>query len=467
MDPPRDRGGEPLSIQAGPEAPPREAPAGGSATGRLARLREVVACDLFPAAGPARIGAGAVALLALSAIALVTASLLRQTGVGALDTVWAEDGTIFLAQALERSPVDAIATPYAGYLNVLPRLGAEVVALLPLARAATALALAGAAATALAALVVYAATAGHLRSRPLRGMLAAAVVLAPIMAPESLNSMALAQWPLTFAAFWAALWRPARATATVLAGALLLLTMVSAPLAIVLAPVLAVRALVVPRWLDRLPSVLYAAGLAVQAAVVLSQPVGPQIAGTPGQLARAYSILVTTPAVFGFAFAERLQYYLQGATGIFAAVACLAVTAVALRPRAPHRLTVLLAAGTSLAAFVVAVYARGAAPRVVELVEGGIRPDATRFAVVPVLLLLSVLAFALDRWDPSLQTVVIGLLALIAGTDLLLVNDRSNGPAWSTEIAEGVMACRAGADDATLRISPAWQFDVACAELPP
>src|SRR6266516_3366799 len=67
---------------------------------------------------------GLVAVLAGTVIVV-----LRQPGAGALDTVWAEDGTVFLADAVNRSPLDALATSYAGYYHLLPRLLAQVAVL--------------------------------------------------------------------------------------------------------------------------------------------------------------------------------------------------------------------------------------------------------------------------------------------------------------------------------------------------
>jgi hypothetical protein len=478
MDPRRRGGGHDLtgsSVATAEEArdrteilpPPR---------GPLGKTRQAVLDDLFPAAGPHPVGLRELAAVGAWGLVLIALSVLRQTGFGALDTVWAEDGVVFLSRAMESSLPEALDDPYAGYLHVVPRIAAEVATLVPIARASLALALLGAGLTAGAAVLVYVASAGHVRSAPLRAFLAAMLVLHPIVAVESLNSLALAQWPLTYAAFWVALWRPVRAWATVAAGVFLLLVMLSAPLAVMLLPFLLLRAVVVRRWLDRLPALLFTAGLAVQVLILLTRPnSSPPPGGSLGELLETYRILVTTPAVFGFAFADALRPWAGGGVAVAAVVVWVAVVLAALRPGRRHRLTAVLLAAMSLVAFGVGVYGRNAAPSVLAAFADGVRPASTRFALVPIMLLLSALALALavdgraERWQ-HVQLGACAFLLLVAGMDFFLRNDRTNGPAWSAEIAEAVRECREGAQDVKLQTAPgvpSWQVDVSCEELPP
>jgi len=440
----------------------------------------VVLDDLFPQAPERLVGAGEVAAFIVAFAALIAASVLRQTGIGALDTIWAEDGVIFLDRALETTLPDALGEGYAGYLHVVPRIASEVVSLVPLARAATATTLTAAGIVALSALLVYAASAGHLRSRPLRSLLAAMVVIHPLVAVESLNALALVQWPLTYTAFWLALWRPARAVNAVLAAVALLLIMLSAPLAVIVLPILGVRVLVVPSWRDRLPALLLAVGLAVQVWAALTQPSPspPTPGGTPAELATVYRILVATPGMFGFALAENLRRVAGGAVGVLALVGWAAVVATALLPGMQHRLTALVTAVTSPVAMVIGVYARDSSPSVLAAYAQGDRPASTRFAVVPALLLVTVLAFALDRrplravppqaWR-QVGAIAVGALLVVTGMDYFVINDRTGGPAWSPVIVEAVLDCRAGATEVKLQTAPpveSWQFDVPCSALP-
>ena len=60
-------------------------------------------------------------------LALVAAAVfLRQTGVPKAQTIWAEDGEVFAACTWARGPLACLVTPYAGYLHVVPRLGAAI-----------------------------------------------------------------------------------------------------------------------------------------------------------------------------------------------------------------------------------------------------------------------------------------------------------------------------------------------------
>ena len=104
--------------------------------------------------------------------------LLRIAERSPVTTIWAEDGTVFLVQALAR-PEHLLAS-YAGYLQLLPRIIGQLVALLPLPDAAAAFAISGAAIASAVALFVFHASAGHIRSGWPRGLLAAAVLLLPV-----------------------------------------------------------------------------------------------------------------------------------------------------------------------------------------------------------------------------------------------------------------------------------------------
>ncbi len=447
--------------------------------GVAGRLRRALADDLFPAAPPQRLTPRATLTGAAAVVALIALSLLRQAGgVGVLDSIWAEDGSIFLQEAVELPVTETLGRGYAGYLHAVPRLAAAAVALFPLPYAATLLALTGAAVVAGAAVLVYAATAGHLRDPAVRAGLAALVVLQPIVGVESLNSIALVQWPLTFAAFWVSLWRPASWVWAALAGLVLALTVLSAPLALLLVPVLLVRLSVVPTWRDRLPALLGVAAAAVQVTAMVTQRTANAPGGTPAQLAEAWAELVATPAVVGVGLATALRPAVGGwlEVATVTVVAAVVVLALALRPR--HRLTVLLAVGLSVVSYTGSVWARGAAARILAANDQGLRPDTTRFAVVAVLLLLTVLALVLDArparpreatWNAA-RLLTAALLLLVAGVDLRVTNDRSLGPPWSAEVAEGVGSCRSGATLAAVQVSPPvpdFQFLVECEVLPP
>jgi len=66
-------------------------------------------------------------------------SLLRQPGVPAVDSIWAEDGQVFYNQAVQWSFLHSLFTPYNGYFQLVPRVMIESVTLLPVNAAAAAI----------------------------------------------------------------------------------------------------------------------------------------------------------------------------------------------------------------------------------------------------------------------------------------------------------------------------------------
>jgi hypothetical protein len=205
-----------------------------------------------------------VSVIALAAGAVVL--LLRIGGPSPLTTIWAEDRTVFLVGALA-GPRHLFA-PYAGYLQLLPRLIAQFVSLLPLPDAAAAFAISGALIAAAVALFVFHASAGHIRSAWLRGLLAAAVLLLPVAPLEIADSGVNTPWYLLFALFWAALWRPRTCGGMALAALIAFLAGASTPLALALAPLLIVRIAALRQLREHAVTAGLAAGLLIQLPVI-------------------------------------------------------------------------------------------------------------------------------------------------------------------------------------------------------
>ena len=205
--------------------------------------------ELFPEPPqPQAALAGRVAVRALLSVFALAAGavvlLLRIAGRSPVTTIWAEDRTVFLVQALA-SPRHLFAS-YAGYLQLLPRIIAQLVAFLPLPDAAAAFAISGAVIASAVALFVFYASAGHIRSGWLRGLLAAAVLLLPVAPLEIADSGVNTPWYLLFALFWAGLWRPRARRGMGLAALIAFLAGASTPLALALAPLFIVRIVALP-----------------------------------------------------------------------------------------------------------------------------------------------------------------------------------------------------------------------------
>jgi hypothetical protein len=175
----------------------------------LARLRTEADAHLFPE-DPTPPGLSGRVVMVYPAIVALGAGvqLLRMWDSRPLDSIWAEDGSRWLSDALNRGFFDSFTTPYNGYLRALPRLVAEPVSRLPVDWYAPAMAIAGALTVSVCALFVWRASAAHIRNPYLRAFLAAMVLLLPVVGTESPANVTNSIWPLLFACFFALLWRP-------------------------------------------------------------------------------------------------------------------------------------------------------------------------------------------------------------------------------------------------------------------
>jgi hypothetical protein len=82
------------------------------------------------------------------------ATIYRQLGVPKIQTVWAEDGPTFTACAYAQSLLSCVAEPYRGWIQLVPRVGAEIAVLAPPSIISVSLTLVAAAATGLVAAIV-------------------------------------------------------------------------------------------------------------------------------------------------------------------------------------------------------------------------------------------------------------------------------------------------------------------------
>ncbi|MDP8929929.1 MAG: hypothetical protein M3O70_15515 [Actinomycetota bacterium] len=416
----------------------------------------------------------------LTLAVLVTAGgfvvpVLRQVGASALETIWAEDGRVFLQSALSQGPLAAVSSIYAGYLHLVPRLVAEVAALLPLEQASEVITVAANGIAALCALAVFVATRPHLRSRWIRALLAVSLVLVPTSGVEVLNNVANVQWYLLIASFWLLLWRPPTALGTLGASLLLVATALSAPLSLLLAPLALARLAVTPRDRTAVPLWLFGSALAVQlvaASSSLSQA-GPPV--RPATMLLAYVQRVGAVAFLG----QRIGGMLWVGTGWLwplvatvglAAVFVLGLTAGSRRTRG----LVFVAGAYSLGFFLATTALRHNAegmmwPQNVSHALGG------RYTVVPLLLLYAMVAAFFDgrprragdgMWR-GLAGAVMLVFAVNVWVDFRTLNGRSGGPLWEEALVGARSACSAEAD-ATVSVPitpPGWVVEVSCHEL--
>jgi hypothetical protein len=392
-------------------------------------------------------GARRAALAAGFVVAATGLSLARQAGAGALDTVYAEDGTIFLADAYGKSTLDALATPYAGYLHAVPRLVAELVSPLPIPAAAAGLAIAAAIVTGLLALLVYEASGSVLRSRWARGIAAAVVVLVPVGQDEIPNSIANLHWPMLYALFWVLLWRPGQRWVKPIKPAVVLLIALSDILTVVFLP------LALWQWArrrDHATLAAYGAGLAAQAAAVMfghgERALQPEpVMWAPWWVIRAVPTGLLGERWFGGAGVDKRWLILAAVTWLVVA----GLVFLGLRGERPQALWVAALA----AVYCVAVYALPVA----------LSGQATsRYAAAPAMLLVAALAVLLFEGAPKrVGWAFLALCLVVWAVNLRVPNSRATGPSWSDELSAGRCSDRS----MTVTVAPRerdWRMAVPC-----
>ena len=427
---------------------------------------------LFPVAGPSACPAAVLVLgYVTSLVALTALALLRQPGVPAVRSMWAEDGVIFYAQALSRPLGRSLLTSYNGYDQLVPRVAIELSRSVPVRDAATVVALMGAAGLAALACLVFHMARGHLPSAALRGLLVAAMVLLPIANYELLDNLVNLPWWMFFAAFWALLWRPRGRWGALAAAVFCALAAASEPLVVLLVPLAIVRAIVLRRPREQAASIGLVGGLALQLAVVLGAKGGHPfratgLASVPSAFAARVGLgWLTgrrgTTAVLGW---DRSVAELAGAA-LFVIVVIAGLRFGSARLRA---LTVAVAVLAPLC-FAVPVWLRGVAPLMNMHAATGF---ASRYAATPILMVLSVvLALAGHRLSgqPRRQyqpvwAVAAACALVVPGwvTDFRDGNLRMAGPTWSGQLTAATGQCRRWNSNglASLGVAPPGEYFV-------
>lgn len=417
-----------------------------------ARLRET----LFPEtpSGGTRLNRAEAGLVVVALLGLATILQLLRVGPSeALDSLWAEDGTIFLQGAIDKGFWDSVFAPYNDYLVLMPRLIGEASALVPLRDAAAATAICSGLVVALSGLVVWFAAAALIRDPYLRGALVASLVLSPVAGLESVASGSYVLWYMLFASFWVLFWRPASTWGAAFAGLFVLATGLSTPGVWFFAPLAALRALAARDRRDLLILGGYATGALAQVPVLASstqstvEPLWSEDIWT-AFLQRVLDGGLLGEALGGEAWVELGWPFLIGL--LLAALVGLALGAWRGAPTA--RWFAAVAVPTSLLTFVVSVYQRAVAPEMLwpaDLHFG----NGGRYAIVPALILISVALVLIDQrprrasdrtrrpWAVAATCAVVAL-AIASSFDVRESAARGDS-AWSDSLDAAAVACEA------------------------
>jgi hypothetical protein len=205
--------------------------------GRWDRLGQA----LFPPAERRPVTWRSAALAAGAVLAGTAVGLTRTRGQGTLRTIWAEDGSILLTDALGKSPWHAVTSPLNGYFIVVPRLLAEVTAWAPVSLAAKILSTEAAVMAAAMALLVFVASRAHLPDPALRLLITVPMVVTPVGALFTPHVLVTLQFLMLVVTFWILLWVPATRAGRILGPVVLVLVGLSSVLIIAFLPLAVLR----------------------------------------------------------------------------------------------------------------------------------------------------------------------------------------------------------------------------------
>jgi hypothetical protein len=166
-------------------------------------------------------------------------SLARTGGAGPFNSVWAEDGTNFIADAVER-PWHALVSPLNGYFVLLPRLLTAFARLFGVGLMPAVMSVQAALVTAALMVFVFRASATALGGVLPRLVACTAMIAGPLYAGIP-NNVATLQFALLYAAFWALLWVPRSRGGQIVALIVVGMAGITTILAALLAPIALLR----------------------------------------------------------------------------------------------------------------------------------------------------------------------------------------------------------------------------------
>ena len=412
--------------------------------------------DLFPAppepANRAGLARWAFPLVPIAALALGAAIVLARIGgpLPSWDRAYAEDPGLYLPAALAH-PWDLLQS-YGGYLQLVPRMIAQIAALLPIQHASVVFAVGGALVASGCALFTFHASAGHVGSRWLRVLLGLSVLLLPVAPLEIADTGVNSIWYLLVALFWAALWRPRSRAGAWVAAIVAFAAAASSSLALLYAPLFGARVLTLPgRDLQHAATVGSALGSVLQVFVIVTSHLSRFSPRNPMNAVVFYGRDVLLPSL-GWHNSWHLRDLIgpTGATvlvgGLIAAVLVCALTTQGRR----CQVFVVTAVVTGLIFTVLTSAFAWAGPG--QLATIGVEHGA-RYATVPILLLDAALIVSADsftwRWWPRPKAVVAAavLVAVLGAgwaTDFRYPVRRYAGPesAWATTADAWLRHCQ-------------------------
>jgi hypothetical protein len=429
----------------------------------MLRRREWLA-GLFPAAPTCVITPITVGVSLLAVVLGTVIGLARQPGPGALRTLYAEDGSIYLTQGLHLSFLDALKRPYAGYVQIAPRLMGELASAFPVRDAAVVLSGGGALVVSALALLLFRATSGHIGSLVIRIFVGASLIFLPVAQAELLNTGVNLGWYLMPMAFWLLLWRPTSSWEIAIGAIVVALAPLTDPLSAAMIPLALLRVLALTNRRDWVVPGAFVAGLIAQLSLSWAGNAHRTYHSTAnvGRDASWYAYAVVGRTWFG----SRLLGGQHAARGILLSLVAVLLTVLItywiwrfgdLHARL-FWATTLVSSGLLFA---------------LPTLRSGLDPP--RYAVPAILVLFGGVAVFLDRtaafatdrrW--RIGRVVVAVLVLaVWSADFRVDTPRSRSVQWRPELAAAVARCdQGGLSSVTIPTAPpGWTAVFYCSDL--
>ena len=403
-------------------------------------------------------------------------ALLRQSGVPATNTLWAEDGLIFLQQSRTSGFLHTLTTPYAGYLQLGPRVLVELTRLAPLTDTAAITAITGAVVLSLLCCYVFHASRGVLTPVWCRLVLVAVMILLPLATGEILDNVVNIGWWLFFAVFWSLITRPRTGADAVLAAVVCFLAIGTEPLVALLLPLVVARVFVARTDLRQEAVVI---GFVLG---VVYQVIGIEASGSSStfSLLNAHGVVGALGIRVGWGWLtgnDLTNHIIASSHGVvwqvtgYLILAVVVGVAVLLRDRATL-FFVVAAVGMAVITFAIPVLVRGSGPGLIDQAVF----FGSRYSATPILLVWSAIiaeAYRVSqlvprrvwRYVPALACLV--LLVPVWVLDFQTTNLRTNGPRWNSQVTTATAYCRARPQaNAVLQISPpGWKVVLPCSDV--
>jgi hypothetical protein len=409
--------------------------------------------------------------LVLAMIAAGTAITVLRLPDDARNVLWAEDGDFFLTAAYAHPFFENLFAPSAGYMHLIPRVSAQLVAeFVPLRWVGLGMNLCGALVWSAMALAAFVFTRGRL-SIGFRWLLWLLVLLVPIGSHEVATNTANSHWFLMFGLFWAVATRHGTVSRVIFASAIAVAAMMSDPLSLVFVPFLIARLICLRSLREHAVTIAFAAAAVVQLLVVVNTERGrgdPVV--DPEGLWFVYVIRVVWSTITGPGWGSALFFGLGAGVAAAIGTAVVVVLAVAIALRWRRAGLAVAALGASLAFYLaVAVLTWeiiGVPPKNVgvDVYWGG------RYWVLPSLLLITAIVACVDVLLAPLRSsrhraARAGAVVLLVVTSAALiapgVNDyrtpgfKAGSPQMSAGLDAAVEQCRTEQPDARVELPTA------------